>query len=163
MPGCLICFSNTFSALMFWIYSTSRFRNPPLFPLFKKKKKAQSFSQTFLLYRIILLMAPLSRWNSFDLKTLGMHALTISFQKAVQRRETNMCYYPAIFTWLWEYKLIVNGTVSQHLGQHLAHGKPSLDVCWMTKWINDSLPASKLGPIKWHNFLAFLSTFISPP
>lgn len=56
----------------------------------KKKKSTKLFPNISLFPGKIYLIQ----------NTLGMHALTISFQKAVQERETNMFYYPAIFTWL---------------------------------------------------------------
>lgn len=148
MPDRGIYFSNILSAPMFWVNSATLCSSPSWKPLLccqKKKKwrllpKMYSFQNHFA---YCMFFQVKYTWPNY----FRFCDLTTSFQKAkgVGGRETSMYCYPAIFTWLWEYKLVPSGAVPQHLGQHLTYGRTSTHVCWMTKWMNDGLPAPKFG------------------
>ena len=141
-------FSNTSSALLFWVCFTticcSLSWKPPLCWEIRRRIKSKTASSK----HISSLQAHFAYCTSFQVKyiwskILVLCALMTFFEKATKDggRETSMCCYLAIFTWLWAYKLRASGAVSQYLEQHLAYGR--LDVCWMTKWLNEGLPAPK--------------------
>lgn len=110
-------------------------------------KRSQGVFQKCILSRIsIFLLLVFSGEIHLTQNTLGLVTWRCLSESLGGRGKRDSTYcYPALFKLLWEHELIAGGAVSQHLGQHLIYGRTSLCVCWMTKWMNDGLPAPKLG------------------
>lgn len=144
--------------LLLPIQETSTLNTPPP----NTPQEANSFFQTFILSRMILFIEPLSRWNSFDPIYCRFacldHIISESYG-GLGKRERLACAacYPAFFTWLWEHKM---PRTTSGAWKHL---QTFLDVYWMAKWVNDGLPASKLGlPFQYNGTTSWLFSLPFP-